>query len=65
MQRGGIKQRKRDLFRWTPEFVSVKLFKVKKYPKTRKVLKVFESERENPGNKVVLPILSSRKLKKP
>ena len=44
MQRGGIKQRKRDLFRWTPEFVSVELFKVKKYPKTRKVLKVFESD---------------------
>ena len=32
-----------DAFWWT-EFVSVELFKVKKYPNTRKVLKIFESE---------------------
>ena len=32
---------KQHIFWWTPEFVSVELFKVKKYPKTRKVLKIF------------------------
>ena len=38
-----IKQRKRHAFWWTPEFVSVELFKVdQKYPKTSKILKLFE-----------------------
>ena len=32
---------KQHVFWWTPEVVSVELFKVKKYPKTRKVLKIF------------------------
>ena len=35
-QKGVIKQRKRHAFWWTPEFVPVELFKVKKYSKTRK-----------------------------
>ena len=39
-----IEQRERHAFWWTPEFVSVELFKVQKYPKTRKVLKIFESD---------------------
>ena len=42
--RGVIKQRKRHAFLRTPEFVSVELFKVQKYPKTRKVFKIFESD---------------------
>ena len=29
-------------FWWTPEFLSVELFKVQKYPNTRKVLKNFK-----------------------
>ena len=33
-----------DREKWTPEFVSVELFKVQKYRKTRKVLKIFESD---------------------
>ena len=37
-------QRKQHAFWWTPEFVSVELFKVQKYRKTRKVLKIFESD---------------------
>ena len=32
---------KQHVFWWTPEFVPIELFKVKKYPKTRKVLKIF------------------------
>ena len=36
-----MKQRKRHASWWTPEFVSVELFKVQKYPKTRKILKIF------------------------
>ena len=32
-----VKQRERDVFWWTPEFVSLELFKVKKYAKTRKI----------------------------
>ena len=40
-----IKWRERNVFRWTPEFVSVELSYVKKkYPKTRVVLKSFESD---------------------
>ena len=39
-----IEQRERHAFWWTPEFVSVELFKVQKYPKTRKVLKRFKSD---------------------
>ena len=42
--RGVIKQCKWHAFWWTPEFVSVELFKVKKYAKTRKVLKIFKSD---------------------
>ena len=34
---------KRQSFQWTLEFVSAELFMVKKYLKTRKVLKIFES----------------------
>ena len=34
-----VKQRERDVFWWTPEFVSFELFKVKKYAKTRKIWK--------------------------
>ena len=30
------------IFWWMPEFVSVELFKVKKYSKTRKVFEVFK-----------------------
>ena len=41
---GVIEQHEQDAFRWTPEFVSVELFKIQKYPKTRKVLKIFESD---------------------
>ena len=37
-----IEQRERHAFWWTPEFVSVELFKVQKYPKTRKVLKILK-----------------------
>ena len=33
-----------DREKWTPEFVSVELFKVQKYRKTRKVIKIFESD---------------------
>ena len=32
-----IEQRERHAFWWTPEFVSVELLKVQKYPKKRKV----------------------------
>ena len=32
----------RHAFWWTPEFVSVELLMVKKYPKTREILKIFE-----------------------
>ena len=39
-----IKQRKWRAFWWTPEFVSVELFKVKKYPQAREILKIFESD---------------------
>ena len=31
-------------FWWTSEFVSVEQFKVKKFPKARKVFKIFESD---------------------
>ena len=34
-----VKQRERDVFSWTLEFVSVELFKVKKYAKTKKIWK--------------------------
>ena len=34
---------KQQAFWWTPEFVSVELFKVKKYPQTRKTVNIFES----------------------
>ena len=43
-QRGVIKQHKRRKFRWTPEFVSVEQFKVKKYAKAGKVFKIFETD---------------------
>ena len=43
---GVIKQRKLQTFWLAPEFVSVELFKVKKYPKTRKVFKIFETDSE-------------------
>ena len=41
-----IEQCKRHAFWWTPEFVSVELYvlKVQKYGKTRKGLKIFESD---------------------
>ena len=37
-------RRERHAFWWTPEFESVVLYKVKKYPKTRIVLKIFEND---------------------
>ena len=37
IRREVIEQRKRHAFWWTPECVSVELFKVQKYPKKRKV----------------------------
>ena len=43
IKREVIEQREQHAFWWT-EFVSVELFKVKKYPNTSKVLKIFESE---------------------
>ena len=43
-ERGVIKRRKRRTFWWTPEFVSVEQFKVKKYAKARKVFKIFETD---------------------
>ena len=36
-------QRKRHALLWTPEFVSVELLS-QKYPQTRKIVKVFESD---------------------
>ena len=36
----------RDEFCWIPEFVSVELFKVKKYAKASKVLEIFENDSE-------------------
>ena len=37
-----IEQRERHAFWWTPEFVSVELFKVQKYPKKRKIQTFFK-----------------------
>ena len=43
--RGVIQQRERYAFWWTPEFVSVELFKVKKkYMLKQGILKIFESD---------------------
>ena len=42
--RGVIKQHERKAFWSIPEFVSVELFKVKKYAKTSEVLKNFEND---------------------
>ena len=42
--RGVIKQHKWQTFWWTPEFVSVEQFKVKKFAKARKVFKIFETD---------------------
>ena len=39
-----MKERKRHAFWWTPEFVSVELFKVKKYPQITKIVNIFESD---------------------
>ena len=39
VERGVLKQRIRHVFWWTPEFVSVELLEVKKYPQTRKTVK--------------------------
>ena len=43
IERSNYIQRERQSFQWTLEFVSAELFMVKKYLKTRKVLKIFES----------------------
>ena len=43
-KRGIIKQFEWHAFWWIPRFVYVELCKVKKYAKTSKVLKIFESE---------------------
>ena len=47
---GVIKQRERHTFWWTPEFVSVELFKVKKYPETWNVLNIFERDSKTQGH---------------